>query len=85
MPPRNLNCIKPPRKTRLKSHQNHIQKEPFRIFGESITIEVAIRKGIAIYDASYVALALIEKVDLYTADEKLLMKTGGSTSRTFEI
>ena len=39
------------------------------------TVEVAMRKGITIYDASYVALALIEDVDLYTADEKLLMKT----------
>jgi len=34
-----------------------------------------MRKGITIYDASYVALALIEEADLYTADEKLLMKT----------
>jgi len=39
------------------------------------TVEVAMRKGITIYDASYVALALIEEADLYTADEKLLMKT----------
>ena len=39
------------------------------------TVEVAMRKGITIYDASYVALALIEDADLYTADEKLLMKT----------
>ena len=34
-----------------------------------------MRKGITIYDASYVALALIEEADLYTADEKLLTKT----------
>jgi len=38
-------------------------------------VEVAMRKGITIYDASYVALALIEGVDLHTADEKLLTKT----------
>jgi len=38
-------------------------------------VEIAMRKGITIYDASYVALALIEGVDLYTADEKLLTKT----------
>jgi len=38
-------------------------------------VEIAMRKGISIYDASYVALALIEGVDLYTADEKLLTKT----------
>ena len=39
------------------------------------TVEVAMRKGMTIYDASYMALALIEEADLYTADEKLLMKT----------
>ena len=38
-------------------------------------VEIAMRNGITIYDASYVALALIEGVDLYTADEKLLTKT----------
>ena len=38
-------------------------------------VEIAMRKGITIYDASYVALALIEGVDLYTAAEKLLTKT----------
>ena len=38
-------------------------------------VEIAMRKGITVYDASYVALALIEGVDLYTADEKLLTKT----------
>jgi len=38
-------------------------------------VEIAMRKGITIYGASYVALALIEDADLYTADEKLLMKT----------
>jgi len=41
------------------------------------TVEVAMRKGMTIYDASYMALALIEEADLYTADEKLLMKTRG--------
>ena len=38
-------------------------------------VEIAMRKGITIYDASYVALALIEETELYTADEKLLTKT----------
>jgi len=36
-----------------------------------------MRKGITICDASYVALALIEGVDLYTADERLRTKTQG--------
>lgn len=39
------------------------------------TIEIAMRKGITVYDASYVALALTEGAELYTADEKLLAKT----------
>jgi len=34
-----------------------------------------MRKGITIYDASYVALALIHNTILYTADEKLIRKT----------
>jgi len=38
-------------------------------------VEIAMRKGITIYDASYIALALIEEADLYAADEKLLTKT----------
>lgn len=37
-------------------------------------IELAMRKGITIYDASYVALALMLNTILYTADEKLLKK-----------
>jgi len=44
------------------------------VYAERV-VEIAMRKGITIYDASYVALALIEGVDLYTADEKLLTKT----------
>ncbi len=39
------------------------------------TVEIAMRKGLTIYDASYVALAIIEGTSLYTADEKLLTKT----------
>ncbi|BAN90236.1 type II toxin-antitoxin system VapC family toxin [Aeropyrum camini] len=40
------------------------------------TIEVAMRSGLTIYDASYIGLALVEKATLYTADEKLLKKAG---------
>ncbi len=39
------------------------------------TVEIAMRKGITIYDASYVALSLLLSSNLYTADEKLLRKT----------
>ena len=42
-------------------------------YGEK-AIEIAMRKGIAIHDAAYVALALAEDATLYTADEKLLGK-----------
>ncbi len=38
------------------------------------TVEVAMRKGLTIYDASYVALALINKTLLYTAEERLIRK-----------
>ncbi len=38
------------------------------------TVKVAMRKGLSIYDASYVALAVIEQAMLYTADEKLLRR-----------
>ncbi len=38
------------------------------------TVKVAMRKGLSIYDASYVALAVIERAMLYTADEKLLRR-----------
>ncbi len=41
------------------------------------TMEIAMRKGITIYDAAYVALALILGIDLYTADEKLVRKAHG--------
>ena len=37
-------------------------------------IEIAVRRGLTVYDASYVALALQLDAPLYTADEKLLAK-----------
>lgn len=40
------------------------------------TVEAAIRKGITIYDAAYVALAQLLGTALYTADEKLMRKVG---------
>jgi len=41
------------------------------------SIELAMRRGLTIYDASYVALAQILNTELYTADEKLIRKTQG--------
>ncbi len=37
-------------------------------------IEIAMRKGVTMYDASYVALAQVLSTEMYTADEKLLRK-----------
>ncbi len=41
------------------------------------SVELAMRKGITIYDASYAALAELLEVDAYTADEELLRKAKG--------
>jgi len=40
-----------------------------------LSVEIAYRKGVTIYDAAYVALAVESEAPLYTADEKLLRKT----------
>lgn len=37
-------------------------------------IELSMRKGITIYDASYIALAQVLNTVLYTSDERLVMK-----------
>ena len=41
------------------------------------SIELAMRRGLTIYDSSYVALAQILNTELYTSDEKLIRKTQG--------
>ncbi len=38
------------------------------------TVKRALKHGVTIYDASYLAIAHIEKAILYTADEKLIEK-----------
>ena len=38
------------------------------------TIEVAFKNDITIYDAAYIALAMIRGTHMYTADEKLVRK-----------
>ncbi len=43
------------------------------------TVEYAMRKGITIYDASYVALADQLNTKLYTADERLIKKINDSS------
>ena len=40
------------------------------------TVKLAMRRGITIYDASYIALAIVRRAILWTADEKLLKKLG---------
>jgi len=39
------------------------------------TVELALENEITIYDASYIALAVLKKTKFYTADEKLIKKT----------
>jgi len=48
------------------------------------TVKLAMRKGITIYDASYVALAIVRDCVLWTADEKLLRKVA-DLGRVFHI
>ncbi len=38
------------------------------------SVELAMRKGLTIYDASYATLADLIGTELYTADEKLIRK-----------
>ncbi len=57
--------------------------EIYDLSDEEYADEVArlsLRKGISVYDTSYVALAKILKAHLYTADEKLLRKLDGERS-----
>ncbi|RLF06125.1 MAG: PIN domain nuclease [Thermoprotei archaeon] len=44
-------------------------------------IEIAMRKGVTIYDAAYIALAQHLRSILYTADERLIRKIGGNYVR----
>jgi len=37
-------------------------------------VEVACRNGVTIYDASYIALAVIKNTHMYTADRKLIRR-----------
>ena len=41
------------------------------------TVETAVENGITIYDASYVALAMIRDTYMYTADERLIENLKG--------
>ena len=47
---------------------------PLRGNYASRAVEVAFKNGITIYDASYIALAIIRNTQMYTADEKLMRK-----------
>ena len=38
------------------------------------TLEVAFKNDVTVYDASYIALAVIKGTRMYTADEKLMKK-----------
>ena len=47
---------------------------PLRGNYASRAVEVAFKNDITIYDASYIALAIIRNTQMYTADEKLMRK-----------
>lgn len=49
----------------------------YRLEGEHAakTVEIAMRKGVTVYDAAYIALATLLGTIVYTADDKLLKKT----------
>jgi len=56
---------------------NDFQFSMFNLEGELAVraVEIGMRKGLTIYDASYVALAQVLNTVLYTVDEKLIKKT----------
>ena len=47
---------------------------PLRGKYASKAVEVAFKNDTTIYDASYIALAMIRNTQMYTADEKLVRK-----------
>jgi predicted nucleic acid-binding protein len=47
---------------------------PFKGEGARRAVEIADENDVTIYDASYIALAEIERAEFYTADERLLGK-----------
>ncbi len=49
----------------------------YRLEGEHAakTVEIAMRKGVTVYDAAYIALAMLLDSSLFTADKRLLRKT----------
>ncbi|MEM4853128.1 MAG: type II toxin-antitoxin system VapC family toxin [Thermofilum sp.] len=57
----------------LKSSDLQISLHSFEEVADR-AVEIAVRKGLTIYDASYVALALQLGAPLYTADGKLLAR-----------
>jgi predicted nucleic acid-binding protein len=44
-------------------------------------VENALRFGISVYDSSYLSLGELDDLPVYTADEKLIRKVGGSILR----
>lgn len=63
----------------LKEISKAIEAYSFRLFPlignyTQITVEVACRNDITLYDASYIALAMFKNTYLYTVDLKLIRK-----------
>lgn len=45
------------------------------------TVEVAFENDVTVYDASYIALAVVKNTHVYTADEKLVKRLKGEYSK----
>ena len=63
----------------VASTLDDFQLNLYELQGElaELSVELAMRKGLTVYDASYLALARKLGSVLYTADEELIGKSGG--------
>ena len=63
----------------LKEVAEVLEDYQFSLYGlkgklAALAVEVSMRKGMTVYDGSYVALAEMLNSTLYTADERLILK-----------
>ena len=68
----------------LKKIASSLEGYQIRLYGlqedaSTRCIDNALKYGITIYDSAYLTLGEVEKIPVYTADEKLLKKVGGDT------
>ena len=58
-----------------------IQTQPITSKYMEKVVEVAVKNGITIYDASYIALAITKNVKMVTSDEKLIERVKPETRK----